>query len=555
MRSRPMPDWLGGALHRRWVLWTAGVVAFFLLLLFVLAYMIDEPLRRKVERDMNARLTGYSVRIGKLDFHPIGLSLDLEEMYLYQQAHPDPPIAYIPDMHASVHWKALIFGRLVGDFQFNDPKLYLNLANFTAEAKSPTPIKDKGWQDALYAAYPLLINRFAIRNVKSEKGVYPSPVNFNAVVFDTGEASFQGHADFLAKPYMGLKGDLDLEQITLDYFKPITQRYKFDVRKGTLSAKAAVEYNSELANFQLSTVSVKGLDADYLHQDVSTAPTEKATKEAGKTARETANKSDVGFKLQRLELDGRIGYVNQVAEPRPYRVFLDNAKVVVENLSNQFKEGPARAHITGRFQGSGATRLDLAFRPEDGGPDVDLNLAIEDTDMAAMSDLMRSYANFDVAAGNFSTYSEIKIRQGKIDGYVKPLFRHLQVVDQRPGQEESFWHKTYVKVIQGLSNILKNRPRKEVATVVPISGDVESPQTSTWQMIVKLVQNAFFKAILPGFDRELQGGNVQVTRSEQNKAAQPSEKTAPQQQPNTAKNTQGGEARSEERRVGKECRS
>jgi hypothetical protein len=186
--------------------------------------------------------------------------------------------------------------------------------------------------------------------------------------------------------------------------------------------------------------------------------------------------------------------------------------------------------------------LDLAFRPEDGGPDVVLNLAIEDTDMAAMSDLMRSYANFDVAAGNFSMYSEIKIRQGKIDGYVKPLFSNLQVVDQRPGQEESFWHKTYVKVIQGLSNILKNRPRKEVATVVPISGDVESPQTSTWQMIVKLVQNAFFKAILPGFDRELQGGNVQVTRSEQNKAAQPSEKTAPQQQPNTAKNTQGGEA-------------
>src|ERR1041385_8787984 len=98
MRSRPMPDWLGGALHRRWVLWTAGVVAFFLLLLFVLAYMIDEPLRRKVERDMNARLTGYSVRIGKLDSLPIGLSRDLEEFFLSQRPHPAPPIAYIPDM-------------------------------------------------------------------------------------------------------------------------------------------------------------------------------------------------------------------------------------------------------------------------------------------------------------------------------------------------------------------------------------------------------------------------------------------------------------------------
>src|SRR5262249_61765276 len=97
MRSRSMPDWLGGTLHRRWFLWTAGVVAFLLLLLFILAYLIDEPLRRKVERDMNARLKDYSVRIGKLDFHPIGMSLDLKEMYLYQNAHPDPPIAYIPD--------------------------------------------------------------------------------------------------------------------------------------------------------------------------------------------------------------------------------------------------------------------------------------------------------------------------------------------------------------------------------------------------------------------------------------------------------------------------
>src|SRR5436190_9802066 len=191
-------------MKRRLLVWVGGILAFIIVIIFVLAYLIDEPLRRKVERDMNARLKGYTVRVGKLDFHPIGMSLDLEKMYLYQNAHPDPPVAYIPDLHASVHWKALLHGRLVGDFQINEPKIYLNLAHFAAEAKDPTPIKDKGWQDALYAAYPLLIDRFAVRNgdvtyadrgpfkplhltklnfetenvrnVKSEKGVYPSPV-------------------------------------------------------------------------------------------------------------------------------------------------------------------------------------------------------------------------------------------------------------------------------------------------------------------------------------------------------------------------------------------
>jgi hypothetical protein len=359
------------------------------------------------------------------------------------------------------------------------------------------------------------------------------------VVFDNGKATFKGYADFLAKPYMGFKGDMDVQQITLDYLRPITERYNFSVRKGTFGADGSVEYNSEIAKVYLKSVAVKALDADYLHKDVTTAPTEKASKVAGKTTRETANKSDLEFKLERLEIDGRVGYVNQVAKPAPYRVFLDNAKVVVENLSNQFKDGPAKVHVTGRFQGSGATRMDVTYRPEEKGPDVDLNLAIENTDMATMSDLMRAYANFDVAAGNFSMFSEIKIRQGKIEGYVKPLFKGLQVVDQRPGKDESFWHKAYVKAIQGLSNILKNQPRKEVATVVPISGDVEAPQTSTWQMVVKLVQNAFFRAILPGFDREIQGGNVKISPREQNSAPQnvapqPTDKPAPQQRPNTA---------------------
>jgi hypothetical protein len=30
------------------------------------------------------------------------------------------------------------------------------------------------------------------------------------------------------------------------------------------------------------------------------------------------------------------------------------------------------------------------------------------------------------------------------------------------------------------------------------------PQTSTVETIVRLIQNAFFRAILPGFDRELE---------------------------------------------------
>jgi hypothetical protein len=34
-----------------------------------------------------------------------------------------------------------------------------------------------------------------------------------------------------------------------------------------------------------------------------------------------------------------------------------------------------------------------------------------------------------------------------------------------------------------------------------LSGPVDNPRADTWQIVAKLVENAFFKAILPGFER------------------------------------------------------
>ena len=181
-----------------------------LVLIFIAAFLLDEPLRRKMEADINSSLKGYTVRIGRLDFHPVGLSLDLEESTIYQSAHPDPPIAHIPKLSAGIHWKALLRGRLVADFELDNPTIRFDLTQFSQEARDETPIKEKGWQDAVQAIYPLKINRLAIRdgdvtyidkgpfpplrirqvnfiaenirNVHSQEGTYPSPVEMEAVV-------------------------------------------------------------------------------------------------------------------------------------------------------------------------------------------------------------------------------------------------------------------------------------------------------------------------------------------------------------------------------------
>jgi len=132
-----------------------------------------------------------------------------------------------------------------------------------------------------------------------------------------------------------------------------------------------------------------------------------------------------------------------------------------------------------------------------------MKVAIEDTPLVTMNDLLRSYGKFDVTAGIFSFYSELGVHNNHIEGYVKPLFRDMQVYDKRQDADKSLFRKVYEKLVGGVSKLLENPPRNEVATKADISGPVQNPNSSTWQVIGRLVQNAFFRAILPGFDEQL----------------------------------------------------
>jgi hypothetical protein len=94
------------------------------------------------------------------------------------------------------------------------------------------------------------------------------------------------------------------------------------------------------------------------------------------------------------------------------------------------------------------------------------------------------------------------VHDGAITGYVKPFFKGMVVYDPEQDKHKTFARKMYEKVVGGVGRVLENRPREEVGTKADVSGRLDNPRVSNLEVIVKLIQNAFFKAILPGFDRE-----------------------------------------------------
>lgn len=515
-------------MQRRWA-WLLGIAATVLVLGYAIAFLIEEPLRRLTERQVNARMTGYTARIGHLDLHPIGFAVDLRDVVIVQDAHPDPPVLRVPRLTASVQWRAIIRGQIVANFTVHAPEAHVDRIHLIRELEDPAPVQEHGWQEALQAIYPLKLNEFRIddgtvtyvdgdrvppvtlrelevvindvRNVSSAPDVYPSPVRIEGVVFDHGRLRVDGHADFLRVPHLGVKAHIGLEHVPLEALRSIVARYGLTLAAGTLTGRGHVEYAPEVKIVDLDEVRVDGLRADYASRARPAQPVQAAAEAAAETAREVANKPDILIRAKQIRVSGAtVGFVNESASPR-YRLFLADTELVMENFTNQRTEGTARAKLTGRFMGSGATVVTATFRPELDGPDFDLDARIENTDLKAMNPLLRSHAKVDVASGIFSVFAEMRVKSGRVEGYVKPLFHDLDVYSEAQDEDKSLGQKLKEKAAEVVGKVLQNRPREQVATVVPLSGPLEDPKASTWATLIGLVRNAFIKAILPGFER------------------------------------------------------
>ncbi len=518
------------SLMRKALLWPAGILGALVLITGLPFAFIDEPLRAYIERQLNSRVVGYSFRIGSLDFHPIGFSVDLEHVTMFQSEHPDPPVAEIPKWHASIHWRELLTGHLVSDHSIDRPTLHITRSQVKKEAQDDVPVEERGWQEAVLAIYPLKINEFKItdaeifyldsshakplhfsrlnfkagniRNIESQDGVYPSDVHLDGHVFENGRLTINGSADFLAQRHMGVNADLQLERINLEDLVSVAGRYQVNVRQGTLSTKGHVEYSPSMKVVKLTTLRVQGARLDYVHTGKSNQAGKQAVKRTVRAVEKVSNRPGLLLRVdQGMIENSEFGFVNKATKPA-YRVFLDGMDIYLENFSNQLSEGTAVVRLRGMFMGNGPMQANGIFRPETKSPDFDLDIRIIKAQVKSLNNILRAYGDFDVTFGQFSLYSEFKVKNGTIQGYVKPLFKNLDVYDPAQDKDKGVMKKMYEGLIGGLSDLLKNSPRKEVATKADVSGPVENPRASTWEVVVRLIQNAFFESILPGFERK-----------------------------------------------------
>ena len=521
--------WMYRVRDSRLLRWCIGVPVVLALLLFAASFLLDEPLRRKMETNMNRDLKGYTVQIPRLHIQLLDLSLTLKDMSVVQQAHPEFPVILFPALKASIHWSEIFTGQLVAEFKLVQPKININLLQLRSEVANKSTLKERGWQQAVEEIYPLKINSLKIidanityidkdpkkplvlshlnlraqniRNIHLPDKVYPSSFHVDTAIFDTGSGTLDGNANFLALPLPSIKGRLKLDKVPIDHLNTVIANSNISLHGGELSVSGTAEYAPTVKQAHLEKLDIQGMNIEYIHSRATAAVEKKHAVAVGKTVKKLNNKKDLLILADQVSLTGcTIAMVNKAVK-KPYRIFLADTNLQLSNFSNQFSRGPAKMTLKAKFMGSGGTSATATFRPANAGADFDLYVKMEETPLTSLNDVLRSYGDFDVSSGVFALVTEIHIKNNTISGYMKPFFKDMTVYDRRKDNKRGISHQMYEMMVGAAATILENRSHQEVATRIDISGSMNNPETSSFQIVIELLRNAFFRSLLPSFDK------------------------------------------------------
>lgn len=524
---------------RKLFLWIAGVLAALIVALFIVSFFLDGIIRARTQTAMNRKLKGYHVTLARAHLQLLGGLLTLNGLKIIQLAHPNPAVADFPMMRFRIQWTELLSRRVVADVLLSRPKVHIDKTQLVTEKNSRVPLRQEGWQGALEAAYPFKINRFTIddgdvvyiqdavspplhltklnftsdniRNIHLPNNDYPSHLHASPIMFGNGRATIYGYANYLEKPFPGARIHFTLENVPLSAFDPEIRQINVAVSGGRLFGSGLAEYSPKITRVKIDDMKLEGVGVNYVHMPATEQAEARRVKAAGRQIEKQNNRQAVEINVSELDIThSNFSYTDKTKNPN-YRLFLTDIDLTLRNLANHQQRKPADLTMHGKFMGSGDTKASGTFLATQGGPAFNLNVAIQNTDLPSLNDLLRAYGRFDVAAGQFSIFTEVDIKNGDINGYAKPLFANLKVYDYQKDKNTGVIHQAKELVIGGASHLFKNSRTQQVATEVDLKGKLTKPDISTWQALVEVLHNAFIQAILPGFDRAVRPNTVDGT--------------------------------------------
>lgn len=185
----------------------------------------------------------------------------------------------------------------------------------------------------------------------------------------------------------------------------------------------------------------------------------------------------------------------------PVDVYLTSVEAKVDNLTNIRDEVTpliSTIKVDAVAMDSAKLECEVKLDPFSYYPTFQLALRLLELDVTKLNALAEAYGSLDFERGWFDLVIELDVKEGTLDGYVKPLFRQLRVLSVPKDLKEDNPLQVFWEAVVGVtSGVLTNQSREQFGTVIPFTGSVTGPEADVLAVVGNVLRNAFIRAYLP----------------------------------------------------------
>ncbi len=211
--------------------------------------------------------------------------------------------------------------------------------------------------------------------------------------------------------------------------------------------------------------------------------------------------------INRFEVhNGKLGFLDFGASP-DVRLHIENMRLTALNLANVEEVGdrlPSSVTVSGKSIGGGTLKGKMQVNALKRVPDFDSDFQLTGVNLTSLNSFIKAYAKFDVERGKLDMYAELKATDGQLDGYIKPFFEEVKVLNWKKDKKEGGILSAVKEAVIGVfTEAAENQPRDQVATQIPIKGNLSNPQTNSWKTFINVLKHAFIDAFSKGIENSL----------------------------------------------------
>ena len=318
-------------------------------------------------------------------------------------------------------------------------------------------------------------------------------LSFPAIALASGRVSADGKLKYALK---GGSNDL-----TFDGNANISQFHVEEVKTGeTLLAweklqSDGIKFNLSPMRLDINEIRVAELGAKLIIQEDGTINVKEILKQGtdSSSAQEKPAKDEKlpPIKVRRVVIEkGKLQYTDLLLRPQ-FTALIHELKGVISGLSTDSKS-LAGVKLDGRVDEYGLARIDGALNPFDPKANTEVKLVFRNVEMTSLTPYSAKFAGYRIASGKLSVDVRYKIKDSKLVGDHRIILDKLTLGEkvESPGAMD-------LPLDLALA-LLKDADGK-IDIGLPVSGDLDNPEFSYGQVILKAIGNLFTKIITAPF--------------------------------------------------------